>query len=245
MLLRRRRVYEDVPVESLVNVLAAALAIVAGTWGFLHWWMRPRFVVGITPSERDEIALNEVGRTSVARQFIHKPDCFAARFRDKAALTLSDKRTLLEDSLRSRRIGVDPDSRARIPVLIANLGKRETDVSLSVHLLPSGVHLVDVDTEAMDVWVYAHNGAVLEMHDDVEETIRDAYDAYMRFDQKGDWGDVVYIAGTLESGLFELSVLTVACEPDVDAVFAVFTINCSDRWLGVKTYIQGCTLVRA
>jgi len=238
------RLYEDAGVEGLINVIAAAVAVVAGAWGFLHWYMRPRFVVGITPTHNDKIPLDELGRTSVARQFIHRPGCFAARFRDKEALTPADKDQLLEDRRRSRSIEVDAESRARIPVLIANSGNRETEVSLSVHLLPSGVHLVRADTEAMDTWVYAHDGARLEMEDSVEESIREAYEAYMRLPERGEWGDVVYIAGTLEAGLFELTVLTVECEPDVEAMFLVFTIHCSDRWLGVKTYIQACRLIR-
>lgn len=224
--------------ELVVNVLAGSIAIVAATWGLLHWHMRPRFIVGVTPSSAEGVPMKQLGRPSVARQFVHEPASFAKRYRDKESLTSRERETLLSDAKRTRVIAVDAASRAQVPVLLANMGKRETDVSMSIHLLPGELHVVRVEAESMQTWVYAHDPIRLEQEDDVKESIRRAYE-YLRIPE---FGDVIYMSGVLEAGLFELSVLTVEVERRVEDMHLVFAINCSDRWLGAKTYIQGCRL---
>jgi hypothetical protein len=59
------------------------------------------------------------------------------------------------------------------------------------------------------------------------------------------WGDVVAFAnGRLEASLYELVVVEVAIEEDLESSFVVYTLDCSDAWTGVRTFIQACHVTR-
>jgi len=72
-----------------------------------------------------------------------------------------------------------------------------------------------------------------------------AYDEYLMDELVTRWGDVVAFAnGHLEANLFELVVIDVEIEPDLDSFFVLYTLDCTDGWTTVKTFIQGCRVDR-
>jgi len=86
----------------------------------------------------------------------------------------------------------------------------------------------------MEVWAYAEDPKLSS----VAPEIRQAYESYMK--DLPEWGDILYLSGELEAGLYEIAVLKVVFKEYVSEIFLIFTVNCSDRWLRVETYIQAC-----
>lgn len=241
-------------VDQLASLALAAVGFVGAGWAAAKWLRRPRFICGIPPTvdERDEkrIPREQLGRDSVATAFRHRPDCFARPFHrpHRQGLSPALERRLLDDPHRCRSIVPDQQGRATLPVLIANRGKRVADYTATVTLYADGgkVHIVDVETETVPFYVYAdRRELVAGSIRTADRRIVDAYDAYLMDERMMRWGDVVAFAGGhLSAGLFELAVIEVEIEDDLDSFFVLYSIDCADGWTGARTFIQACTVAR-
>lgn len=240
-------------ISEVANLGVAAAGIVAAGWASAKWWRRPRFICGIPPSvdERKradpEIDRKRLGEFSVATAFRHEPHCFAERLfePDQEHLSKSLEQHLLTDRERTRFIATDERRRASVPVLIANCGKRVADYSASITFYADGgkVHVTDVVTETAPVYLYADQPELVADVDRVrcaDKRIVEGYNDYL-MDGMTRWGDVVVLSGGhLEASLFELAVVDVVIEPDLESFFVVLSVDCADFWTGAQTFIQGC-----
>jgi hypothetical protein len=237
-------------VEQFASLAVAAFGIVGATWAFAKWLRRPRFICGIPPTidERKAKGIDRprLGHDSVATAFYHRPDCFARPLRSPHRERLSQRleRELLEDARRCRSIRRNAGGPTRLPILIANRGKRIADYTATVTLYSAGgkVHVADVVTETLPVYVYTDRPQLAQRDLKLaDKRIVDAYEEYLMDGTMTHWGDVVAFAnGHLEASLFELIVIEVDIEPDVESFFVLYTLDCTDAWIGVRTYIQGC-----
>jgi hypothetical protein len=242
-------------VEHLAGIAVAASAIVAAAWAAAKWLRRPRFICGIPPALEERAAKRidraRLGRDSVASAFRHRPDCFAQVFRNPHRASLSPRleRRLLDDTLRCRSIRPNEQGHTRMPILIANRGKRIADYTATITFYSAGgkVHIADIVTETLPVYVNADRPEFIRgdlKHAD--QRIVTGYDEYLMDEALTHWGDVVaFTNGHLEAGLFELVVIEVEIEQDLDAFFLLYTLDCTDGWTGARTFIQGCRVTRA
>ena len=243
-------------VSEVANLAVAFAGIVAAGWAYAKWKRRPEFICGIPPSiaerehEDKRIDPGRLGEDSVARAFRHKPYCFAERLRDPKLKELSEdlERHLLNDRERTRWIVPNEVGRARIPILLANHGKRLAEYSLSITFYADygGVYVTDVVTESVPVYLYADKPELVVDRERVncaDARIVEEYDKYMTDDEMCRWGDVVLLTGgRLEANLYELTVVDVKFEPDLPSFFVVYSVDCTDGWIGARTYIQGCEI---
>jgi hypothetical protein len=240
--------------EQTATIAVAASGIVGAVWAAAKWLRRPRFICGIPPllSEREAKGIDRkrLGVDSVATAFRHRPDCFAQPFRNpnRPSLSPDAERRFLDDAMRCRSIQPDERGHTRVPVLIANRGKRIANYTATITFYSRGgkVHVTDVTTETLPVYLYAERPelaqAVLKLAD---MRIVTAYGEYLMDKSMTHWGDVVALAnGHLEASLFELVVIEVEIEVDVDSFFVLYTLDCADGWTGAKTFIQGCRITR-
>jgi len=241
-------------VEHVATIAVAASGIVGASWAAAKWLRRPRFICGIPPL-RDERAVKGIdrerlGRDSVATAFRHRPDCFAEPFRNphRPALSPDVGRRLLADEMRCRSIRPDERGQTRVPVLIANRGKRVAEYTATITFYSEGgkVHVVDVTTETLPVYLYADRPDLVRGDlKPADKRIVAGYDDYLMDDSMTHWGDVVALTnGHLEASLFELVVVEVEIEPGLDSFFVVYTLDCTDGWTGARTFIQGCRVTR-
>jgi hypothetical protein len=241
-------------VEHVAGIVVTALGIYGALWATAKWLRRPRFICGIPPllDERRAkgIERGRLGHDSVATAFRHRQDCFAQSFRNphRSHLSPGVERRLLENTLRCRSIRPDDKGRTSIPVLIANRGKRMADYTATITFYSTGgkVHVVDVVTETLPVYVYADRPELVrDGLNHADGRIVAAYDEYLMDELVTRWGDVVAFAnGHLEANLYELVVIEVEIEPDLDSFFVLYTLDCTDGWTTVKTFIQGCRIDR-
>lgn len=243
-------------VSEVASLAVAVAGIVAAGWASAKWLRRPRFICGIPPSiaerapERKNIDRARLGRDSVATAFEHKPYCFAERFRDtnREELSVHFERHLLTDRERTRSIVPDEKGVARIPILLANCGRRLAEYSLSITFYADdgAVHVTDVVTETVPVYLYADKRELVldpERVHCAEARIVEEYDKYMMDVDMRRWGDVVVLTGgRLEANLFELTVVDVKIEPGLPSFFVVYSVDCTDGWIGARRYIQGCVV---
>jgi len=237
-------------VDQVATSAVAASGIVGATWAAAKWLRRPRFICGIPPrlDERETKGIDgtRLGHASVATAFRHRADCFAQPFRrpHRKALTPDEERRLLENPMRCRSIRSDNGGHARLPVLIANRGKRIAEYTATITFYAAGgkVHVVDVATETLPVYLYADRPELVRGDVKIaDERIVAAYDEYLMDPSLTHWGDVVALTkGSLEASLFELVVVEVQIEPDIDSFFVLYTLDCTDGWTGARTFIQAC-----
>lgn len=242
-------------IGQLADLGIAGAGFVAAGWAVAKWWRRPRFICGIPPSiderTREDIPPERLGHYSVATAFQHEPHCFAERFRDPHRKQLSEglERHLLADPERTRTIVADEQGQAQVPILIANSGKRVADYSATITFYADGgkVHVTDVVTETVPVSLYVDRRDLVVDPERVhcaDERIVKAYNEYLMDPDMRRWGDVVVLSnGHLEAGLFELVVVDVEID-DLDEFFVVFSVDCTDGWIGAQNYIQGCVVAR-
>ena len=236
--------------------LAVAVVGLAGTgWIFFRWQKRPKFLCGIPPRRREQEALGlapeRLGKRSLITAFSHAPHCFAERLRRGhriEVLTDEARQKLLARTERCRTIQLDENGRAKIPVLFANTGGRVAanyTATMTLYAEDGGVHVTDVVAETLKPWLYLDRPELLERdvaHADPE--IVEMYDDYM-MEVVTHWGDVVVLEGNLEAYLYELVLVSVLVEERIEDFAVVFTVDCSDGWAGVQTYIQGCRVDRS
>ena len=88
-----------------------------------------------------------------------------------------------------RTISLEDSHVLNLPILIINEGGRHALVTVDVRLLPHQVHVIDVATETMDRWVYAHDYSRLNRTlRTVPLEVIQAYENYLQ--DLPDWGDV-------------------------------------------------------
>jgi len=241
-------------VESVASIAVAASGLVAAAWATAKWLRRPRFICGIPPQIAERAASgidrSRLGHDSVATAFRHKPYCFAQRLTrpNRTGLSAKFERRLLDDRERARRIRVDDRGRGRIPILIANRGKRVADYVATVTLYADAgmVHVVDVVAETLPVSIYAERPELVEGSiAPADPRIVEAYGNYLLDDRMRRWGDVLaFTDGHLEASLFELVVVEVLIEGQLESFFVVYTLDCADAWTGARTFIQACHVER-
>jgi hypothetical protein len=241
-------------IEHFASIAVTASALVAATWAAAKWLRRPRFICGIPPliDERTAKGIDRgrLGHDSVATAFRHSPDCFAGSFRNphRPSLPPTVERRLLEDTMRCRWIRPDEHGRVRIPILIANCGKRIADYTATITFYSKGgkVHIADIVTETLPIYVYADRPEFVRSDlKHADQRIVTGYDDYLMDDAMTHWGDVVALTnGHLEASLFELVVIEVEIERDLESFFVLYTLDCTDGWTGARTFIQGCRVTR-
>jgi hypothetical protein len=243
-------------IGQIADLGIAGATLVATGWATAKWLRRPRFICGIPPSieerTRENIDPKRLGHHSVATAFQHESHCFAERFRDphRDQLSEDDARRLREDPERGRTITTDEQGRASVPILIANAGKRVADYSATITFYADRgkVHVTDVVTETVPVSLYVDEPDRVVDPERVhcaDERIVAAYNEYLMDDQMRSWGDVVVLSnGHLEASLFELVVVDVQIDKGLSEFFVVFSIDCTDGWIGAQNYIQGCVVSR-
>jgi len=226
----------------------------SAAWAAAKWARRPRFICGIPPllAERraKHIDRKRLGEDSVATAFRHRPDCFAQHFRKPHRPRLSPalERRLLDDPLRCRLINLDRRGRTSVPILIANRGKRIADYTATITFYSEGgkAHITDVVTETLPAYVYTDRPDLVDGDLGVaDRRIVAAYDEYLMDEAMTHWGDVVALTdGRLEASLFEVVVIELEIEADLDSFFVVYSLDCADAWTGARTFIQGCRVTR-
>lgn len=243
-------------VSQLSDLGIAAAGFVAAGWAYVKWVRRPKFICGIPPSIQERahddkrILRRRLGRDSVATAFRHEPHCFAQRFPKphRERLTEELERRLLADRERTRFVFTDEAGRASVPILIANSGKRFADYSATITFYADHgrAHVTDVVTETAPAYVYADEPDLVAVSDRLrfaDARIVAAYNDYMMDDEMNRWGDVVVLSDChLEASLYELVVVDVKVDGDLDAFFVVFSVDCTDGWTGAQTFIQGCVV---
>jgi hypothetical protein len=237
-------------VEHVASLSVALFGIVGATWAAAKWFRRPRFICGIPPTIEERktkgIERDRLGQDSVATAFRHRPDCFAQPLRKphRPGLSLQLERELLEDAKRCRSIRRNRAGLTSIPILFANRGKRIADYTATVTFYSAGgkVHVADVVSETLPVYVYTDRPQLAKRHLKLaDERIVAAYDEYLMDESMTYWGDVVaFTNGRLEASLFELVLIEADIDADVESFFVLFTLDCTDAWIGARTYIQGC-----
>jgi hypothetical protein len=240
-------------VSQFADLGVAVAGIVAAGWASAKWLRRPQFICGIPPSIRERpenFDRRRLGHDSVATAFQHEEHCFAERFQDphQEKLPESLESRLLEDPERTRTIVPDERGHARMPILIVNRGKRlaEYSASITFYADEGQVHVTDVVTETLPVYLYADKPDLVVDRERLRcahERIVAGYDGYLMDEDMHRWGDVVVLTGgRLEASLFELVVVDVMIDHPLPSFFVVFSVDCTDGWIGAQTFIQGCRI---
>lgn len=228
-------------------VTGGIIVLVGALWTLLKWTRRPRFIIGVPPlfSEqiKKRIPSNKVGKRSIWNQFKHKNNCFAVAIHDKEYLTDSDERRLFMDNLKCRVLELDENRCVNLPVIVENCGQRTAeDYVLGISFLSPKVHILDVSTESLDI-----NAFYCTDKDAIEnftlkkvmanDRIVEAYDKYMNIGEQ--YGDIIFFTGALEGGMYEMILIKIQCEIDVNKFIIGFSLGCSDGWLSNQSFFQG------
>lgn len=232
-------------VEWILVVTTSLITIVGAVWTSMSYGRRPRFVVGVPPSDEEQkskgIPHKRIGRKSIVSQFRHRSDCMARMIRDKQEVSERDFRRLFSAPLRTRVLNLTSENKAVLPVVVENSGSRAArDYKLGVQILNPYVHVVDIASESLDLGAfYANRPDLVENQDlkSVDRRIIEAYDNYMDIGEQ--YGDMVFLEGDLEGGMYELTILTVIIEPAVERFAIAYSIDCADFWLSKKAFFQG------
>lgn len=237
--------------------LTLLLSAVAAVWALIAWFGRPRFIVGIPPSNEEQTRNPELrgrlGELSVVSGFRHRPDCFARVFRDVPWMTLDQRARYMNDRRRAREVRVGADGLVRIAAVFENYGRRMAkDFTASISFLPdpndATVQITDVAAEDLDLTgIYSEHPDLLAEHLRGRATapqIVAAYDNYLP-PHAPTWGDAIFLCGTLESRMYVLVSVTVRPAAQTQSFLVLFGLDCSDGWLRAQTRMQGVRLDRS
>jgi hypothetical protein len=236
--------------EWTLVVTTSLITIVGAIWTLMSYCRRPRFVVGVPPSDAEQkskgIPLARIGRRSIVNQFRHRSDCLARMVRDKQGISQQDFRQLFSDPLRTRLLNLTSGNKATLPVVVENSGSRAArDYKLGIQILNPYVHIADITTESLDVGTFYANRVDLIENDSlrsVDRRIIKAYDNYMDIGEQ--YGDMIFLEGDLEGGMYELTILTLTVEPFIERFIIVYSIDCSDFWLSRRAFFQGFIITK-
>lgn len=237
-------------VEWILVVTTSLIAIVGAVWTSMSYGRRPRFVVGVPPSDEERkskgIQRKRIGRKSIVSQFRHRSDCMARTIKDKQEISERDFRRLFSDPLRTRLLKLTSENKAVLPIVVENSGSRAArDYKLGIQILNPYVHVADITTESLDLGAfYANRPDLIENQDlrSADRRIIEAYDNYMDIGEQ--YGDMVFLEGDLEGEMYELTILTVVIEPAVERFVIAYSIDCSDFWLSRKAFFQGFVVTK-
>jgi hypothetical protein len=234
--------------ESILNILTGAFVVLGGAiWTVTRWAGRPRFVVGMPPSTSErsikEIADQDVGHRSIVNQFKHNPRCFAVHLRDRESLKAEDEEKLYADKFRCRSLKLDGHGTVQLNVIVENSGKRAArDYLLGIQILRPDINIVDVFTESLQVGslfpVRNHSVDNSRLEKQVaDKRIVKAYDEYLEIGIQ--YGDMLFLEGSLEGGMYEMVLLKLKCDRNVEKFVVGYTLDCSDGWISKRAYFQG------
>ena len=251
----------------LANLVIILTAIGGAIWAALSYLRRPRFIVGMPPTSEEQkaksIPFEMVGRRSTITQFRYNPACMASPMNEKEALSKKDYSELLsnEKNFRARVLQPDAKGRVKLAVAVENTGGRAArEYILGIQILSSRVHVVDIMTESLDVHdIYATDPSFIEnrkIKSKVHSEIIKMYNDFMKIGDPekkffGDdqYGDIIFLRGDLEAGMYEMVLFTLAVEPGTEGFeliehgfkgFVVgYSIDCRDFWLTRQAFFQG------
>jgi hypothetical protein len=226
-------------------ISSSFVAIAGSIWASLSYLKRPRFIIGAPPDFQEQkakkITPNKVGRQSLINQFKHNSVCMAVKVKDKTEISENDYKRIFSNKFRTRDINMSPDGKVSLYIVTENIGGRAArDYRLAVEILSPKVHVKNILPESLEIGAFYSNRPDLVENKDlkcVNKRIVKAYDNYM--DIGDDYGDMLFLEGDLESGMYELIILDLFIESRLDCFIIVFAIDCSDFWLSKAPFIQG------
>lgn len=228
-------------VEFGTTLLAVSVLVIIGSvLAYIKWSRRPSFIIGVPPFQAEGIPRGEIGHTSIRDQFRHRKACFAVHLCEKRKLTKRDQRKLFDNRFRRRTLHLSPENSCTIPVVVENRGRRAArDYILVIIFHEPCVHVVDVVRESLDLNAFYCNRIDLVENPELKtfnapKEIVQAYDNYM-----GKYGDLVFLTGVLEAGVYEMVLLKIVVEPSVKRFIIGYSLDCSDGWTSKEVFFQG------
>lgn len=225
---------------NIVTLVVGILIIIGIGVALYRWSGRPRFIVGVPPFQAEKIPWEKIGHTSIRDQFRHRKGCFAVYLGEKRKFSKRDEGKLFDKPLRCRILQPSPGNYCTLPIVAENCGRRAArDYILEIIFHESRVHVIDVTKESLDLSVFNCNRIDLVQNPRLKQCIApkgimDAYDNYM-----GKYGDLLFFIGTLESGAYEMVLLKIKVEPEVERFVIGYSLDCSDGWVSRETFFQG------
>jgi len=243
-------------IEWFFVVFPGAVALAVAIWGFWKWNYRPKFIVGVPPmaSEQKEknIPNKILGYKTIISEFHHNRQCFAKPFkRNEPKLSEKEMRELYLPSKRKkynyrcRDVVLDLERNGSLAIVVENSGKRiANDYVLGVQFLQPGVHILDVKMESLTVnTLYSLHPELIkndQLKDKmVDKNIIEAYNNYLHPLLDEQCGDMIFLVGALEGGTYEMVLLKIFMENNVDKFQIRYFVDCSDSWISQQTFFQG------
>lgn len=237
--------------DTIFSMLAGGILTIAGfVYALYRWGYGPKFRVGVPPSHQERqlknMPLGKVGKLSITSQFRHKGIVFARQLKEKEKLTPEDINTLFNDTNRCRTVFISPEMRVSLPIIVENYGRRAAQAYvLGISFLNPGVHIVDVTTEGAEIGtIYCNDPESLKKNGHsgklVGSDIIAAYDNYM--DLGSEYGDMIFLGGPLDGWMYEMSLIEVSLDKDVERFIVGFTLNWTDGFTSPvrqKVFFQG------
>lgn len=233
----------------------AVTLLTLGTFLYQYYERKrgPRFKVGAPPTSREAadkaIPDQVVGAWTSVLNFVHNERSLAKPV-PRRELSLDDElrleRELRREPFRYRRVYVDDDGRGELPIVVENSGhKRAASYYLGIIMRDAGVHLCDVISEYLKInTLFVHDPARFSTRDGVRPVSPEIiahYDDYMyrlierkRADLRyrtGDkqYGDLVYLDGSLDGEMYEMVLLKLQFEPWVQHFSVAFRLGWYDN----------------
>jgi hypothetical protein len=243
-------------VEWFFVVFPGAVALVIAAWGFWKWNYRPKFIVGVPPpitEQKDKnILQKDLGRKTIISEFQHSDKCLAKRLtKNKPYLSEKDIRNLYLPSMgnrfnfRCRDVILDTKRKGSLAVIVENSGKRvANDYILGIQFLQPDVHILNVKVEslAINTFYSLHPELVQDQllkNKMTDERIVNAYSNYLHPLLDEQFGDMIFLMGALEGGTYEMVLIELSVEENIDRFQIRFFVDCSDSWISQQTFFQG------
>ena len=243
-------------VEWFFVVFPGAVALAVAIWGFWKWNYRPQFIVGVPPmaSEQKEknIPSKTLGNKTIISEFRHKNECFAKHLKkNEPKLSEKDMHELYippkgnKYNFRCRDVVLDSQRKGSLAIVVENSGKRiANDYVLGVQFLQPEVHILNVKTESLAInTLYSLHPEFIKHQPLIDKltdkSIVNVYNDYLHPLLDEQCGDMVFLVGALEGGTYEMILVEIVIEENIDKFQIRYFVDCSDSWISQQTFFQG------
>lgn len=159
--------------------------------------------------------------------------------------TISKVSTGKKYNFRCRDVVLDSQRKGSLAIVVENSGQRiANDYVLGVQFLQPEVHILNVKTESLTInTLYSLHPEFIKqqpLKDKLaDKRIVDAYNDYLHPLLDEQCGDMVFLIGALEGGTYEMFLVEIVIEENIDKFQIRYFVDCSDSWISQQTFFQG------
>jgi hypothetical protein len=225
-------------IATIVATLLAGIPIVTYATYRVRQYFGPKFRIGSPPSRRERnsksISKEMVGQYSAIGHFRHRKEIMAKNLDGwfgRGSNSADLKPILFGDKHRCRTLYIDSDDPVSLPIIVENYGMRRVPTYyVEIKFCDPRVHIVDILTESLVVQtLFLNKPALLRKRDRklkcVSKQIVDEYEDYMYDLIPPEYGDIVYLDGSLDGQMYEMILLKLVVERDVPEFMVKFSIG--------------------